>query len=728
MIKIATKSLLDLEFPKVCKQISELCITQMGVDKSLKITPYKTFKKTILGLNRTNEYVSSYQQDSRIPNHGFDSIHNEIKMLGIEDSILEMGSFKKISSLSETANTQIRFFNKFQELYPSIYETTETVEYTKVITEQIDEIFNRFGEVKDEATPLLQKTRRAMNGVKGKINSSFVSALSTYNQYGYLDEIRESVVENVRVLAVKAMYRKKVKGSIMGNSKTGSIVYIQPEATLNHTRELNNLEYEEKEEIDRILKALTDFLRPYRELLQEYQELLSDIDVIAAKAKYAQLIKGLLPKITKDRELYLKDAYHPVLLRNNMKTGEKTFPQSIELKKDNRIIVISGPNAGGKSITLKTVGLLQIMLQSGILIPVHEYSRMCFFDKILTDIGDNQSIENHLSTYSYRLKNMNYFLRKCDDKTLFLIDEFGTGSDPELGGALAETFLEVFYERESFGILTTHYTNLKMLANELPNMTNANMMFDSNTLEPLYKLQLGEAGSSFTFEVAQKNGIPYSLINRSKKKVERGKIRFDKSIADLQKERSKLQKTTDSLKSKELLTSQQKDKLEETNVKIQQKLESYQELYDSNQRLIYLGQKINDLSEKYFNNKRKKELMAEFIKIVEIENSKRVKASPKEIKVKKVKEQKVLQEAEKTVEVIRERKKEEKQKVEIEKKKEATKIKVGLKIGDRVRLENGKAVGSIDTIEKGKAIVNYGMFTTNVSLDQLELVQAKKIK
>ncbi|CAM4297781.1 endonuclease MutS2 [Gillisia limnaea] len=728
MIKIATKSLLDLEFPTVCKQISELCITQMGIEKSLEITPYKTFKKTILGLNQTNEYVSSYQQDSRIPNHGFDSIHKEIKMLGIEDSMLEIGSFKKISSLSETANIQLRFFNKFQELYPGIYETTEPVEYTKVITEEIDEIFNRFGEVKDEATPLLQKTRRAMNGVKGKINSSFASALSTYNQYGYLDEIRESVVENIRVLAVKAMYRKKVKGSIMGNSKTGSIVYIQPEATLNHTRELNNLEYEEKEEIDRILKALTNFLRPHRELLQEYQELLSDIDVIAAKAKYAQLIKGLLPKITKDRELYLKDAYHPVLLRNNMRTGEKTFPQSIELKKDNRIIVISGPNAGGKSITLKTVGLLQIMLQSGILIPVHEYSRMCLFDKILTDIGDNQSIENHLSTYSYRLKNMNYFLRKCDDKTLFLIDEFGTGSDPELGGALAETFLEVFYERESFGILTTHYTNLKMLANELPNMTNANMMFDSKTLEPLYKLQLGEAGSSFTFEVAQKNGIPYSLINRSKKKVERGKIRFDKSIADLQKERHKLQKTTDSLKSKELLTSQQKDKLEETNVKIQQKLESYQELFDSNQRLIYLGQKIFDLSEKYFNNKRKKELIAEFVKIVEIENSKRVKASPKEIKVKKVKEKKILEEAEKTVEVIRERKKEEKKKVEIEKKKEAVKVKVGLKIGDRVRLENGKAVGSIDTIEKGKAIVNYGMFTTNVSLDQLELVQAKKIK
>ena len=728
MIKIASKSLLDLEFPKVCNQISEFCITQMGTEKALEIVPYTTYKKAVFGLHQTDEYLKSYQQDSRIPNHGFDSIHQEIKMLGIDNSILEVGSFKKISSLSETSNTQIRFFNKFSELYPSLYETTEPITYTKAINEKIDEIINRFGEVKDEASPALLHTRRAMNQVKGKINSSFASALSKYNEYGYLDEIRESVVENIRVLAIKAMYRKKVKGGILGSSKTGSIVYIQPEATLNHTRELNNLQYEEMEEVNRILKELTNFLRPFRELLNEYQELLSDIDVISAKAKYAREIKGLLPKITKERELSLIDAYHPLLLRNNQKNGEKTFPQSIELSRENRIIVISGPNAGGKSITLKTVGLLQLMLQSGILIPVHEYSRMCLFNRILTDIGDNQSIENHLSTYSYRLKNMNYFLRKCDDKTLFLIDEFGTGSDPELGGALAETFLEVFYERESFGILTTHYANLKMLANELPYMTNANMMFDSKTLEPLFKLQLGEAGSSFTFEVAQKNGIPYSLINRSKKKVERGKIRFDKSIADLQKERSKLQKTTDSLKSKELKTAEQKEKLEETNLRIQQKLESYQELYDSNQRLIYLGNKINDLSEKYFDNKKKKDLIGEFMKIIEIENSKRKKESPKEIKVKKAKVKKVVEEAEKKVEVIRERKKVEKAKVEIEKKNEANKPKYPLHVGDRVRMENGRAVGSIDTIEKGKAIVNYGMFTTNVSLDQLELVQAMKKK
>ena len=535
MIKITAKTLSDLEFPTVCQQVSKFTVTGPGKEKALQIAPYTSYEKTLFSLRQTNEYVSSFQQESRIPNHGFDAIDQEIKMLGIEDTMLEAQSLRKISAISETVNTQIKFFEKFEDIYPALRKTTAEIEYTPLIIERINKMIDRYGEVKDDASPLLEEIRRKINRVKGQINSSFGSALTHYNSLGYLDDIRETVVENIRVLAVSAMHRRKVKGSILGNSKTGSIVYIQPEATHIHTRELNNLEYEEKEEIKRILKELTNFIRPFRDLLIEYQELLSDIDVIAAKARYGMDMNAVLPKITKERELEMIDAYHPLLLLNNRKTGEKTFPQTIELSKQQRIIVISGPNAGGKSITLKTVGLLQIMLQSGMLIPVHEYSRVCLFNKVLTDIGDNQSIENHLSTYSYRLKNMNYFLRKCDDKTLFLIDEFGTGSDPELGGALAETFLEVFYEKGSYGILTTHYANLKMLANELPEITNANMLFDSRSLEPLYKLHMGEAGSSFTFEVAQKNGIPYSLINRSKKKVERGKIRFDKSIADLQK-------------------------------------------------------------------------------------------------------------------------------------------------------------------------------------------------
>lgn len=315
---------------------------------------------------------------------------------------------------------------------------------------------------------------------------------------------------------------------------------------------------------------------------------------------------------------------------------------------------------------------------------------------------------------------MNYFLKKCNKKTMFLIDEFGTGSDPELGGALAEIFLEEFYHREAFGIITTHYSNLKILANELPFAINANMLFDEKTLEPLYKLVLGQAGSSFTFEVALKNGIPFSLINRAKKKIEVGKVRFDKTIATLQKERSKLEKTSINLKEEEIKVREESKKMENINVKIKQKLESYQELYDSNQKTIYIGQKIESIAESYFNNKNKKELIGEFLKLVEIENSKRKKATPKEAKAIIEKKKEVIKEIEVKVEEIRIAKKEKKLKPVIEKPKPI------LKVGDRVRMTDGKAVGSIDSIEKNKATVNYGIFTSKVSLNELEFVEASK--
>ncbi len=722
MIYIHEKTLQDLEFQTVLQQVSELCITPLGHEATLKILPYKTKEDLLFSLHLTNEYVSSFYNDNRIPNHGFDTIAKEIQLLNIENTSLEVHGLKKIVSISLTVNTIVRFLKKFEEYYPTLNQFASHIEVTKVLIEKVDAIVDRFGDVKDNASDTLYDLRKSINRVKGKINQSFASALNTYHNLEYLDDIRESVVENRRVLAVKAMYRRKVKGAIMGGSKTGSIVYIEPETTLQYTRELNNLEYEEKEEVVKILKEVTDFIRPFLPLLKDYQAFLINIDVISAKAKYAKSMNGILPELSENRSMYLRDAYHPLLYLNNLEKKEKTFPQTLSLKEGSRIIVISGPNAGGKSITLKTVGLLQLMLQSGILIPVHERSTVCLFDRILSDIGDNQSIENHLSTYSYRLKQMNYFLRKCNKNTLFLIDEFGTGSDPELGGALAETFLEEFYHREAFGIITTHYSNLKILATELPNMINANMLFNERTLEPMFKLVVGQAGSSFTFEVAQKNGIPYSLINRAKKKIERSKVRFDATIAKLQKERSRLEKTGQSLKLNEKKKGEEADKLEEINAKIQKKLESYQELYDSNQRLIYLGQKVNDIAEKYFENQKKRELMAELFKLVQIENSKRKKVSAKQKRSQKAKEQQVKQEAEKKVNVIRKKKKAEKKKAA----EAPPKPKPILKVGDRVRMHEGRAIGSIDSIEKNKANVNYGMFTTNVALDLLELVEAAK--
>ncbi len=720
MISITEKTLQDLQFPTVLETLSSICNTDIGKQKALEITPFKDKESLIEALLQTSEYVSSFQNNNAIPNHGFDAITHEIKFLAIEDSFLEVGSFRKIANLSSTVNFLLNFLRKFHDYYPNLNNRGARVELTKDIITMVDEVVDKYGEIKDNASPDLLNIRRDMNAVRGKVNQSFGVALTQYNSLGYLDDIRESFVQNRRVLAVLAMYRRKVKGSILGSSKTGSIAYIEPETTLKYSRELSNLEYEEKEEITRILKQLSNKIRPFLELLIEYQNFLSDVDVIAAKAKYANKINAILPTITEERRLFFRDAFHPILFLTNKEKNEITYPQTIELEQENRIIVISGPNAGGKTISLKTVGLLQLMLQSGMLIPVHERSETFLFDRILTDIGDNQSIENHLSTYSYRLKNMNYFLKKCNKKTMFLIDEFGTGSDPELGGALAEIFLEEFYHREAFGIITTHYSNLKILANELPCATNANMLFDEKSLEPMYKLVLGQAGSSFTFEVAQKNGIPYSLINRAKKKIEVGKVRFDKTIATLQKERSKLEKTSSTLKEEENKAREESKKMESINLKIKQKLESYQELYDSNQKTIYIGQKIEDIAEKYFNNKNKKDLIGEFLKIVEIENSKRRKATAKETKVIAEKKKEVINEVAVQVEEIRAEKKAKKVKEVIEKPKPI------LKLGDRVRMFDGKAVGSIDSIEKNKATVNYGLFTSKVSLDLLELVEAMK--
>ncbi|OAB77961.1 endonuclease MutS2 [Cochleicola gelatinilyticus] len=717
--KIHKKTLEDLEFPTVLSQVSAFCVTEPGTRKVAGIAPYRNTNDIAPELNRVKEFVASFDGDNRIPNHGFEPIFKELQLFEIENSTLEISGFRRILSVSETTRILLKFFKKFEEFYIYLNAFSERVAYTGMISEAINKVVDKYGEVKNDASPELDAIRRRLNLVKGQINASFSRALQRYVKAEYLDDIKETIVDNRRVLAVTAMHRRKIKGAVLGTSKTGSIVYIEPQETLEYANELSTLVYEEQEEVKRILKVLTEQIRPYASLLADYQDYLSTMDVLYAKAKYAISIDGVLPLLTSEKRLSLVNAYHPLLLTANKKRNEKTFPQSIALEPESRIIVISGPNAGGKSITLKTVGLLQAMIQSGMLIPVDPQSELCFFERILTDIGDNQSIENHLSTYSYRLKKMNQFLRKCDNETLFLIDEFGTGSDPELGGALAETFLEVFYEREAFGIITTHYTNLKLLANELPHAINANMQFDSKSLQPLYKLHLGEAGSSFTFEVAQKNGIPYSLINRSKKKIERGKVRFDKTIANLQKERSALRKTSASLKSEEEKARGESKQLEEINAKVQEKLERYQELYDANQKMISLGKKFDSLSESYFNNKRKKQLTDELMKLVMIENSKRKKLAPKVKKVVKAKEKKVQQEVEKKVEVIRERKKKEKAEA---KKAPPPKPKVILKVGDRVRMIDGRAIGTIDSIEKKKAIVNYGMFTADVSMDELEKV------
>jgi DNA mismatch repair protein MutS2 len=745
---ITEKTLNDLEFSTILETIETYCISDLGRKEVKNIRPLTRSLELKTELKQVNEYLSSEENENKIPNHYFDEITNEIHLLGVEDSFLEGVAFMKIASMSENVNNLLAFFKKFEAYYPTLFEESQHIEINKGIISNINAVISPFGEVMDKASPALLAIRKQMNKIRGQLGGSFNKALANYAGMGYLDDIRESVVDNQRVLAVQAMYRKKVNGAILGSSKTGSIVFIAPEATLQLSRDLQNIKYEEQEEIVKILKGLTNIIRPYTLLLQTYQNYLSHLDTIGARAKYAKKINACLPAIVNEKKIYLRDAYHPILYLENSHKGLPVIPQTLELNSEQQIIVISGPNAGGKSITLKTIGLLQVMIQSGILIPVHERSEVSIFDKILTDIGDNQSIENQLSTYSYRLKNMRNFLKRCNANTLFLIDEFGTGSDPELGGALAEVFLEEFYEKGAFGIITTHYSNLKVLASELENVTNANMQFDQHSLEPLFKLHTGQAGSSFTFEVAQKNGIPFRLINRARKKVEKEKIRLDKTIAKLQKERNELQRKADGLVKERLAAQEGTIKLEAQQQKIQDKIQRFQELYDNNQKMLSFGRKANELLNKFFQKKNKKELKEEFMKWALVEDTKyeNVKKNKLETELKKKNSQKEkpLSKRERT-KINKELKTEERRKAEMLKKiekevlPEVKKVRIKkekierekaividgyqFQVNDTVRLKEGNAKGTVEKIEKNIVTINYGLFTAKSDLNQLELVK-----
>ena len=730
---ISKKTLQDLEFSTVLQHISEHCISGLGKETVREIQPIIGRKQLFSELHLVNEYLSSFQSENRVPNHGFDAISESVKRLKIENSFIETSEFLKIAAASLTVNEHLKFFKKLQLQFPTFFVLSQKIEFTTYVDDEIKRIIDLSGEVKNNASSVLKQVRRDINNIRGKIGASFSSSLSKAIAAGYLDDIKETVVDNQRVLAVSAMHRRKIAGSLLGSSKSGNIVYIAPQATLAYAREFQNLEYEEKQEVIKILRTLADTIRPFTGLMEDYVHYLVRTDVVSAKAKYAVEMNAILPLITKEKRVYFKNAVHPILWRKNKEQKITTIPQSIELNEKQQIIVISGPNAGGKSITLKTIGLLQLMLQSGILIPVEERSQTYIFDSILTDIGDNQSIENQLSTYSYRLKNMRYFLRNCNDSTLFLIDEFGTGSDPELGGALAEIFLEEFYEKKAFGIITTHYSNLKVLANELENVTNANMQFDERSLEPLYKLFVGQAGSSFTFEVAQKNGIPFSLINKAKKRVDTEKVRLDKTISKLQKERTVLQRNSDNLAKQKLKGQEHLESLQEKEDKIQLKLAGFQELYDNNQRMLSLGRKINEFLNKFFQNNNKKELNTNFNKWVTDEKVKYAKKNPLTPKSKSQKQ--IAKVVEKQIqEVIKKVEKEVLEKVvEVRKEKKIADVKIAqekatyvYEINDRVRIKGSNSIGTIDKIEKKSVIINYGVFTTKTVISNLEFVEKMK--
>ncbi|MGB6083220.1 endonuclease MutS2 [Moheibacter sp.] len=716
-MQVSEQTLHDLEFPKILEKIAEFAFNERTSQLILELKPYQNISHLIQDLNTTNEYLSSFESENRIPFSEFYYMKDFLPRLEIENYYLNAEQFFQIKSNSLQIKEITKFISKFEEYFPELNSLVSEVVYEKEIVKEIDAVFNRHGEIKDDASPELFEIRKQMKQVSARISDLFKKSI-THN-LSFLDDIKETVVDDKRVLAVLSSVRKRVKGRLLGTSKTGSISFIEPESVQKPNRELEELKEEESREIIKILRKLTAVIAVHKNLLEEYEDLLEYFDFTQAKAQFSLKIKGTLPEIKPEKILNLTDAYHPLLYLSNSEKKLKTIPQTLRMDKNQRIIIISGPNAGGKSITLKTIGLNQLMIQSGILIPVHPKSEVGFFDKIFTDIGDNQSIENQLSTYSYRLKQMSYFIRNVDDNTLLLVDEFGTGSDPELGGALAEVFFEEFYERKAFGIFTTHYTNIKIAAENLPEAINASMLFDEKTLNPLYKLEIGQAGSSFTFEVAEKNKIPFRLINRAKKKVEQDKVRLDKTILKLQQEKFEIQKTKDQVRELKQTSESQSKELESTHEKIREKLVDFQQLYDNELKTLQVGKKMKDWADDYLKSKNKKKLIGEFLKWVEMENSKKTKSLAVEKKKEKIVQKEIQKELKKNKETIVE----EQKKIE-QKKKEIIKQTIeNLKVGDRVKIKDSNSVATVEKIEGKSIVLNYGQFTAKVSIFDVYKIQ-----
>jgi len=718
-VQILQDHLNELEFPKLLEEITPYAYSPRVAEKISNIQPLPQKEAEFL-LKKTSEFLSSYESENFIPFDEYEDIEEPLKLMLIENFRLEASAFLRIRKITEQIGKLQSFFPKFSENFPNLEEEIKGLEFRKEIIDKISAVFNRFGEVKNEASPLLKEIRESISIAKKNIQENFNKSLNHYAQQDFLDEIRESTIEDQRVLAVKSGFKKRVSGRVLGVSKTGSITYIQPDSVVRHYHQLRESEEEQKKEVDRILRKLTSEIAEFHSQLSDYQEYMYNLDITRAKAKFAEKINGVLPKINTHKTLKLIDAYHPLLWLRNMQENKAIFPQTLELSEENRIICISGPNAGGKSITLKTLGLLQLMIQSGILVPVHPRSEMFFFDKLMTDIGDNQSIENHLSTYSSRLKKMSRIVREADENTLLLIDEFGTGSDPELGGALAEAFLEFFYEKESFAVITTHYTNIKLVVEQLPHAQNAAMLFDEETLEPMYKLEVGQAGSSFTFEVAEKNNIPRFLIHSAKKKIERDVVNLDKTIVKLQQEKFEVEKLKSDLTEKREITQNKRENLQKLNEQLQQKLYNFQKLYEEEHRKLQFGTRIQSFIDDYAKGKSRKDIVKEFIKILEQEkfrknqNTEKIEAEKLKVVKRKVtqelKKESVIQTITETQEKLQER----------ERKERA----LWLKVGQRVRIIGSTSTGTIEKIDSktNKATINYGLFKTQISTDELERV------
>ncbi|MFO7935063.1 MAG: Smr/MutS family protein [Bacteroidales bacterium] len=716
-----------IEFDRIRELVKSHCLFEPGMERVDAMGFMSRYEDVERELKLTEEFREICMHEEEFPVQHFIDNREPLEKARVEGTYLLAGEVFGLSRSLDSIRAILHFFkSEEEEKYPSLRELCKPVKVFPFVSDRIQQILNRHGRIRDNASPELLQIRRSHQEKQGDVSKKLNQVLAKARREGWVDQDTAPTHRNGRpVIPVMAGNKRKVKGMIHDESSSGRTVFIEPDEVVELSNEIRELEYAERREIVVILRRFTDDIRPYIPELLASHEFLATIDFIRARALFALRIDARRPQLKNEQVFDWKEARHPLLWLAYRTENRDVVPLTFHLEGKNRILLISGPNAGGKSVCLKTVGLLQYMVQCGLLVPCREESVFGLFAGIFIDIGDEQSIDNDLSTYSSHLVNMKYFLRYASADTLILIDEFGTGTEPMLGGAIAESILEELNRSGTWGIMTTHYTNLKHFATSSDGIVNGAMLFDNQKMQPLYQLQVGNPGSSFAFEIARMIGLPEDVLARASEKVGQDHIDFDRNLREILRDKKywegKRKKIRQSEKKLEELMTRYERELRESE---KQRKAIVREARDKAEQMLgganrRIEQTIREIREAEAEKERTKEIRKELDRFKESleqergEEEQRMERSLREIKKRgselEARRPDLRQRSRKTLDQ-RKREKEDRE----------------IRPGDLVRIKGQEIPGEVLELKGKNAIVAFGVFKSTAGLDQLEKVGAEE--
>lgn len=681
-------------------------------------------KEIELRLQLADEMRTILILEREFPDSEFCDIDSIVSKIGVEGSFLDSAEVVLLRKALDSVGSVVEFIqSRGEEGYPALWCKARGISSFPDIIRQIDNIIDRFGEVKDSASEELHQIRRSIREREGRAAKRLQEVLQSAKKAGYVDaDATLSVRDGRTVIPVSAANKRKLQGFIHDESATGKTFYIEPVEVVEINNELKELEYAERREIVRILTIFTEGLRPRVEELSEAEEYLSEMDMIRAKARWAVENMGSRPIVSTDDRLVLRRARHPLLAQTLNAQNKQVVPLDLELDKHKHLLVISGPNAGGKSVCLKTTGIVQYMFQCGFLVPALENSELPIFDSIFIDIGDEQSIDDDLSTYSSHLKNMKAMLQGASERTLVLIDEFGSGTEPIIGGAIAESILERLLERGCYGVITTHYANIKYYASNTDGIANGAMMFDVQNIRPLFRLEIGKPGSSFAVEIARKIGLPEDIIRRAGEKAGNDHINIEKQLREIARDKHYWEQKRDRIR----LTDRRVEELEQSYAeqlsRIRQerseilkkaKEEAKALLAETNKRI---ENTIKEIREAQAEKELTRMIRRDFddfraqVDNVDSQDSSRSEAVAREMEKIERRRQR------------RQERKEQRGEQPTPKVEKPTPKPVEVKVGSKVKLLGQEIPGEVRSVKGKRAEVAFGQILTTVEVSKLQVV------